>query len=375
MSGSDLVLHVGMPRSGPPLRQALRALRPQLHAHAVAFLGREELNRLPHTKAWHSNGRPRAAHADAFSRELRAAVYTERQAAAGVMGLRSVQLVLSSDRLAGSGPLGLADSERFRPHAERAIAHVIESLAARRVRVILYTHRQDRLMELAYLRRIQAGDRHSFAEQFPYRFEAVLDYLDLIDRLRTVPQVTDVVVRPVEFLDAGTHAFTNDFLSAVGLEDALDLYALGSDLSIHPGVYSGTAARLALAIRALLESDEEIRLVNSFLAKNYAAGERYTTDVLDQDERRRILECYAERNAELFRTQLPELPADSYADDTSTFQLANLVGPAGVPAPHTLLARVGGLTAARVTASRVMLTQRTRHVAARVRRRIRGAVR
>ncbi len=271
MSGSDLVLHVGMPRSGPPLRQALRALRPQLHAHAVAFLGREELNRLPHTKAWHSNGRPRAAHADAFSRELRAAVYTERQAPL-VHGAAQRQLVLSSDRLAGSGPLGLADSERFRPHAERAIAHVIESLAARRVRVILYTHRQDRLMELAYLRRIQAGDRHSFAEQFPYRFEAVLDYLDLIDRLRTVPQVTDVVVRPVEFLDAGTHAFTNDFLSAVGLEDALDLYALGSDLSIHPGVYSGTAARLALAIRALLESDEEIRLVNSFLAKNLRPG-------------------------------------------------------------------------------------------------------
>lgn len=371
----DLVLHVGMPRSGPPLRRALQQLRPQLHSHGVAVLGTAELKRLAHLKGWDSDGQAQRGQAAAFGRDLAAAVRSASRHAAGVLGRRSVQVVISSDRLLGGAALGRDDADGLRPYAERATAHVIESLSAQRVGVVLYTHRQDRLMELAYLRRVQAGERHSFAEQFPYRFEPVLDYANLVERLRGVAHVADVVVRPVELLDAGTHSFVNDFLSTVGLRDTLDLYALPTDLSPHPDVYSGRAAQLAVAMRPLLETAAETRLVNDYLAKNYLAGERYTTDLLEKDDRRRILDAYASRNEELFRTHMPDLPADSYADDTATFHLANFARSAAPPPEPGAAARLGAAAAARAVAARDTLSRRARPLAGRVRRRLRSLLR
>lgn len=333
MSDPDLVLHVGMPRSGAVLRRALRRLRPQLRAQGMAFVGGTEIDGLRHVAGWEYGPRTRLRASAAFDREVAAVVADERRHAAGVGGRRTVQAIVSSDRLLGAADLGRRDGEQFRPFAARATAQLINALSARRVRVVLYTQRQDRLMELSYLKSIRTGRQLRFEEKFPYRFEPVLDYLDLIGRLRGVPQVSDVVVRPLELVEAGQHAFVNDFLGLAGLDDALDLFAMGIDPSPYPPVYSARGAQLALALDPMMDTPAERGRVRAYLTRSYRASERYPTDLLDRQVRQRILECYAERNRELFRTYLPDLPENSYADDPSTFALGNVLSQPVPPKP------------------------------------------
>ena len=141
MSEYDLVLHVGMPRSGAVLRKALDRLRPQLRTHRVAFVGGPQIEGLRHVAGW-EGGRPsRRQDASAFGRELAAAVAAERRNAAGIRGRLPVRTLVSSNRLLGTGAIGLRDAEQFRPHAARATAQIIEALSAHRVQVVLYTHR------------------------------------------------------------------------------------------------------------------------------------------------------------------------------------------------------------------------------------------
>jgi hypothetical protein len=374
VSEHDLVLHVGMPRSVVVLRRALAKLRPQLRMHGVAFVGGAQIEQLRHSSGWDCGPRTREGNQPRFARELAAAVSAERRHAGGVLGRRPVQTVLSSERLLGEGHVGLRDAEQFRPYATRAVGQVIEALAARRVQVVLYTHRQDRLMELSYLKRISAGKEYAFEDEFPYRFEPVLDYLDLIDRLHAVPNVADVVVRPLELVDAGQHAFVNDFLGLLGAENALDLSAIGIDPWPYPSVYSGRGAQLALAMNPLMDNPDERRLVSRYLSKNYMASERYSTDLLDRDLRQRILDTYAERNRELFAKYLPDLPPDSYADDPSTFALGNVLSQPAPPKPPAFSVRVRA--AASVTAAEALLefNRRARPAAGRARRAIKRRV-
>jgi hypothetical protein len=187
---------------------------------------------------------------------------------------------------------------------------------------------------------MRTGRAHAFEEEFPGCFEPRFDYLELIDRLRTVPGVADVVVRPVELVDAGQHAFVNDFLGLVGLENRLDLNAMGLDPWPYPPGYSARGARLALALTPLMDTRTEHRRLRGFVWDNYSARERYDTDFLDRDVRRRILDSYAERNRELFRTYLPDLPVESYSDDPSTFGLGNVLSQPAPPPPPPLSARV-----------------------------------
>lgn len=368
MSRYDLVLHVGMPRSGALLRRALVRLRPQLRAHAVAFVGGPQIDGLRHAAGWQCGRSARGRDASTFAMELSAAVAQEQRHSAGVRGRLPVRTVVSSNRLLGMGPVGRGDAEQFRPHTTVATAQVVKALSARRVQVVLYTHRQDRLMELSYLKLLRSGQHVAFEDEFPNRFEPVLDYLDLIDRLRAVPNVSDVVVRPLELADAGQHAFVNDFLGLFGLENALDLNALGIDPSPYPSVYSARGAQLALALGPLTDTTAERRRVGAYVWKHYRASERYPTDLLGRDVRRRILDCYAERNRELFRTHLPDLPADSYSDDPSTFALGNVLSQ---PTPTSAgPARLWTAATGTATDAVVKLERRARPVAGRARRAI-----
>ncbi|MGH8963184.1 MAG: hypothetical protein ACRDWT_18670 [Jatrophihabitantaceae bacterium] len=355
MSEPDLVLHVGVPRSGAVLHRALLRLRPQLRAHAVAYVGGSELEGLPHANGWDGDAWRRRGEAAAFAGELAARVAAERRHAAGVRGHRPVRVVLSSDRLLGSGDIGLRDAQQLRPHAVLALSHVVEALSARRVRVILYSQRQDRLMELAHLQRVYAGQSAAFEDYYPYRFEPVLDYRSLVDRLRAVPRVCEVAVRPVELADAGVHAFVNDFLRVVGLEDVLDLYPIGADLLPHPAVYSARGVQLAQAINPLMETAAELELVREFLTTDHAAGDFGTTDLIELDAREQILAAYADGNRELFRAHMPDLPADSYADDSATFELGNVLRQPGPRRPASTAARLGTAAAARTTNATVRL--------------------
>lgn len=353
MTAPDAVLHIGMPRSGAgTLQRALSRLRPQLRAHGVAYLGHQRLTELAHVRGWEGTLGTDPRQAAAFERELAEAADAERARAAAVRGDGSGVVLLSSDHLVGGSNLGPDDAELFRPKAVPAVAQTIRALGAGRVRVVLYTRRQDRLMELCYLREVENGRHHRFEEQFRYRFQPVLDYASLIERLGELAEVAEVVVRPFELTQADPVAYVGDFLDllgVVGLRDRLRLDVVGSDLAPHR-VYSRRGLQLALAMSPHLDTGDERRLVRGFVLENFAAGpDDRAACFLPKRVRQRILDAYQEPNRRLFHTYLPDLPDDSYADHETTERLRAALAlpvtparPAG-PVPPAQPMLTGGL--------------------------------
>src|SRR4051794_10235474 len=181
-------MHVGVPRSGAVLRRSLSRLRRQLRAHGVAYVGGPDLDHLPHA-GWDHRAEDRASGARDFRREVRGKLDGERRWAAGALGRRAPHTLISSDRLLGTRQIGFRDGQRFRPDAERMVGQVISAADARRVRIVLYSQRQDLLLEEEYLRCLRAGAHASLEELFPYLLEPALDYSDLLARLEGVPNV------------------------------------------------------------------------------------------------------------------------------------------------------------------------------------------
>jgi hypothetical protein len=323
----DLVLHIGMQQSGATmLQRALSRLRPQLRAHGVAYIGHGRLSDLDHIAGWDADPDADRTQAAAFARELAATVEHERRKVAATHKDGTRTVLLSSDHLVGSRNIDRADADVFRPQAVSATSQVIRGLGAEQARLVLYTQRQDRLMEFCYLREIQNGQHHSFARQFPRRFEPVLDYVDLVERLRALPEVTDIIVRPFESLATHPVAFVDDFLDVIGLKGALDLSAVGTDLSPHR-VYSRQALKIALGMNPYLETKKERRLVREFLLANFAAPDDRQSRFLPKRARQRILDAYRDQNRQLFRSCMPDLPDDSYNDNDATARLATVLQP------------------------------------------------
>ncbi len=314
-----------MPRASAIVVPALQRLRPQLRAHGVAYVNAAQLEALPHAAGWKRDGSTDREHKADFAREVSALVGRERMRAGSLWRRRRVPIVVAGDQLLGRGDVGRRDADRLRPYASSAVSQVIKAVSARDVQIIVHTHRQDRLVELAYLRRLRSGQHQTIEQYFPLLFEPVLEYQDLVRRLRSVSQVSDVVVRPVELADAGAHAFVADVLGVFGLRDALDLYDLGADLSVYPPVYSAQGAALARAMNPIVQG-EEFDLLREFLSESYTAPAEYgPPDILDHGSRVRMLSHYAEVNRRLFSEYMPDLPADSYADDATTFELGNVL--------------------------------------------------
>lgn len=324
VDGFDLTAHVGMPRSGAVLRRALSRLRPQLRTHGIAYVGGPDLDHLPHAD-WDTRADGQTDAARDFRREVRAALAEERRWAAGALGRHTPHTLISSDRLLGARRLGLRDGQQFRPDAERALGQAIRSAGSRRVRVVLYTQRQDRLLEDAYLQWLRVGAHAELDELFPYALEPVLDYAALAARLESVPNVAEVAVSPFETVTAGTRAFVEDFSRWVGLRGRLDTYAIGADVVAHARQYSAHGVALARAMNQHLDTVDEIESVRDFLTRSFACGEPHVTEILDRATRRRLLENYRETNHALFSRYLPELPVDSYDDDVTTFALGNVL--------------------------------------------------
>ncbi|MGH3098006.1 MAG: hypothetical protein ACRDMV_18650 [Streptosporangiales bacterium] len=324
MSDVDAVLHIGMQQSGARmLQRALSRLRPQLRAHGITYIGQERIGGLTHAAGWASDAAADAGQAPAFARELADAVTRERAEVVAAGGTPGTVLV-SSDHLVGRENIGPGDGSGFRPQTVPAVAQVIEALGAARIRIVLYVQRQDRLLEYSYLREVQKGRHHDFATQFPYRLRPVVDYVELVERVQALPQVTDVTVRPIELAAAGRAAFVDDFLSAVGLGGLFDLVAVVADLSVHR-VYSRRGLRIALAMNPHLDDAQERAQVRDFLLEHFAAADQRACRFMPTRVRQRILDCYRDRNELLFHRYLPDLPPDSYADDASTARLGTML--------------------------------------------------
>jgi hypothetical protein len=315
-----LVLHIGMQQSGATMLQRTMArLRPQLHRLGVAYLGHTDIRALDHAAGWDTDATADPHLAAAFQRDLASAAEAERRTAEAVRGRPPGIVLLSSDHLVGRRNVGPADATGFRPRAVSAVDQVVRALGTGDTRLVLYTHRQDRLMELCYLREVQGGRHHRFDEQFPYLFEPVLDYADLVERLVAIPGVSGVTVRPVEPVYADPTAFVGDFLDVVGVEGQPDLDVVGRP-SPHR-VYSSRGLRLALGMNPFLDSDEDRRLVRTFLMENFAARHPRDSRFVPEHVRRRILHTYREPNRRLFSSYMPDLPEDGYDGDEATDRL------------------------------------------------------
>jgi len=322
---SDLILHVGMQQSGATmLQRALSRLRPQLRMHGIVLIGHKRISQMEHLAGWRARPDAVPALAATFECELADVVMHELKRIAEAGGQASGVVVVASDHLLGAPNLDAADEERFRPLAVDAIAQVIHALGADDARVVLHTHRQDRLMELCYQREIRSGRFHRFDEQFPNYHRPLLDYNGLIARLQAVPQVNEVLVRPFELAGAGPRPFVDDFLSTVGLRGGLDLDPIGDDLAAHH-VYSRRGLKIALGMNPHLDTDKDRRLVRTFLLEHFAATDDRQQRFLPKRVRREILAAYTDVNRELFRAHMPELPHDSYDDNAATSRLGVLL--------------------------------------------------
>ncbi len=300
MSEPDLVLCLGLPSVCPlDLPDALAALRPQLHARGVGYVG------------------------VAGSRPTRDAFTAERRAVSGG------PVLLCSDATLGGTNLGSGDFPQLRPGAAEAVADLIAALGAQRVLIVMHCRRQDRLMELAYLREVLAGRWHPFGEQFPERCTPALDFGDLLERVSTVRGVAGTMLRPIELAGAGRAAFVDDFLDVVGAKGALDVGTLGR--RIPPRVCTPRGMNVAVALNRHLESPAEQALVRDFVLARFpaVAGEN---SFLDDAARAEILGAYAETNARMFAKHVPGLPVDAYASDAATERLGAVLTPIPLPA-------------------------------------------
>jgi hypothetical protein len=319
MKAAETVLHVGLQQSGAGLlHKALTRLRPQLAERGVAYLGNEALMGLAGYRDW----TPASIHAGGtqFEQSLRlarAAIDEAAQRSGSDRPAPSPRLVVSSDHLLGSGNLGAQDEQRFRPLAVPVLTEIIRGLGAKRVQLVLYVHRQDRLMELCYQRELRNGRHHRLEEQFPRCFEPALDYVELIARLQGIPEVVAVSVRPFELIRGGIGLFVNDFLATLGLKDELSLAALKRSWAPMQ-VYSRRGVELALAMNPHLDDAAEQRCVRTMILENFSTTDELEAQFLSKDVRARILEAYEQSNRRLFETYLPRLPVDSYCSDAAT---------------------------------------------------------
>jgi hypothetical protein len=191
------------------------------------------------------------------------------------------------------GELGPADAAGLCPGAVAAVAAALAAAGADKAVVVLDVCRQDRLMEYAHLHAVRHGSARSFAEQFPYAREPVLDWAELADRIEAVPGVAEVVLRPVE-----AHG----------------------DLLDGP-TFSARGVRVARALNAHVEPAEQA-LVRDFVAATFP-GPPMGNQFLRAQTRTQILAAYAALNRALFRSRLSEFDEDAYSDDAHTDALSD----------------------------------------------------
>lgn len=330
-----LVLHVGLHHTGTGLlTESLVELRPQLHRHGVALLTNEQMTGLADSAGWirKAGSKPEMSHA--FDGELRVLAGAELDSAAR-SGTAPRTLLVASEQLTGARAPGSGDRESFRPYAEKAIGQVIEALEPGRVQLVLYTRRQDRLMEACYVSEIEKGRHHSFATQFPNRYEPVFSYSALVERLRALPRVKGIRVRPYETIGAGVRPFVDDFMSSIDLRGKLDLSVLG-DEPRQSSAYSRNALRLALAINPQLDTERERSLVREFLLTEFPSPPYAEARFISKKARARIVTAYRADNETLFATHMPDLPRDSYGSIEATRRLEQSEPPTPtVSAPFT----------------------------------------
>ncbi|MCW2494834.1 hypothetical protein [Jatrophihabitans sp.] len=304
MNDHAVLLHLGLRHRGSqPLQAALEQLRPQLRTAGVAVITDSEIGAAAAGVGWRT-GRADDTLAP-FLDALTSAVELERAQVRAASEGRVVTFV-SSTELLGPGVIDEADHPLFRPNAEAVIGGLAQALGAPETHVVIYTQRQDRLFDFAYLTGVMAGGFAEFAEVFPAAGEQVLDYHGLTARLDALDAVTSVAARPLESVD-GTAGLLADLLTILGVQGQIDVTDLG-DLP-NERTYSRLGMLVALGMNPHLDTSVERERVRAFVLDTFPPKDDTVNRVVDLARRREILDLHESSNRALFaRFGLGELP-------------------------------------------------------------------
>lgn len=314
-----LDLHIGMPRTATTsIQQTMERLRDRLRTVGIAYLGHEDLKSFPDDAGWITRSGADSTRARAFNDQLIAGVQAEASRVVAATGEAPQSVFISSEQLTGARVPGRVDRPRFRPYTESAMTQVIDTLQPGSVRVLFFTRRQDTLMESSYVWRIQKGEQHTFARQFPYRFRLHLEYVPLIRRIEAIVGTGNVTVRPFETIALGAERYVEYVVDWIVAGGSVRLDGASARLSENRS-YSQRAFDIAREVNPLLETDAERQVMRDFLTETYPLSEFRGVRCLGRSQRERILELYRSSNEDLFRRYIPTLPPSTYGSrDTTT---------------------------------------------------------
>lgn len=301
-----LVLHVGVPKTGTSLIQrSLRKLRPQLRERGIAYVDRKQIHRLAHRRSWGAYATGPPEDKGAFASELKSVTRSEMRQTAG----KTKTVVISNESLIGRVAPEFGDP--YWPRAVDGVGEVIAALRPKRTDILLYTRRQDRLLESQYMQQIHLGkslrwDRFIAGAGKDDRVR----YRDLVEVLGGLPTVESIDIRPFEIIGAGAAPFVADFLASF---DLAHLVSHIENFGKSNPSYTQPAWEAALLMNPHLRTPEQRDDTRKFLKQLFPPDEYPPAQLMTDEQRMELLDIYAPANESFFRDFLPGYPVDSYA--------------------------------------------------------------
>lgn len=322
----ELYLHVGLQKTGTTTVQGgLEKLEGQLRREGVATVARREMLSLDGVRGAASRPKERPKAAKRFKRQLARLIERNLDRVEMLTGQSPRALFISNEELVGVIRAGSRLEEGFRPRAEATLREVISIVQPQRTHVLLYTRRQDIMLESLYMHQVHAAKTFSFEEFLRNELEQPKMYFyQLAARLTEMKEVTTLRVRPFEIISAGSVPFIRDLLSPLQLA-RLDLSGL-SDLPRKNPSYSNEALRIALKLNAHIQTKSERKILKRLLSEAFPIREYGKAQLLDDDQRRALIECYREDNERLFEAFMPNFPKDSYSDLETSSKVGGFLG-------------------------------------------------
>jgi len=312
----QLILHVGVQKTGTSLIQSsMRKLRPHLRDNAVAYIDRKAMLKIDDRMSWAAYGKGPEDRRSNFIADLRGIAKKERKRASG-----KATVVVSNETLIGT--VAPEFGNPYWPKAEASVRDVIEALEPTRTKVLVYIRRQDRLMESQYMQRIHLGGTRKFAKFYEMvGGDDRINYLELIESIRRVPTVDEIVVTPFEIIGAGARRFVQDFLEKLDCGVDQLIKELPEVTQSNPS-YTAPAYDVARKINRYLKTTAQVDEARAFLRKMFPVGEYPRAKLLSEKQRKNLIEMYRPVNEKLFAEYLPDYPVDSYGSPEATERLA-----------------------------------------------------
>ncbi|MGJ3244354.1 MAG: hypothetical protein ACFE0O_15540 [Opitutales bacterium] len=294
-----LYIHCGVQKTGSTLLQeTVRALAPTLKDDGLRVIPREALDASSFFD-YHCRFRDRRpVDANLWMR------LAEEWLESHLVRHRPKSVLISHEYLLGSA------YRQFFFRAGEAARHLFEGFSGLgwEVTLIIYTKRQDRLIESMFRQRFRRTDPPSlkaFLSSLPWQ---AMDWLKLIRSLcRAMPR-SRIVIRPAEIIRRGEPVFIRDFLSTCGIQ-------YKGEIPI-PEETNATLSKEAIVTRypeLLLE--RKALFPQEVVARSGGPLDALPDTLVPKAFLGRVLAYHHESNRKLGRTLLAKFPEADYAPD------------------------------------------------------------